>query len=1105
MKRLLFTLFGVLAIIGVSMAQRTVSGTISGDDGEVLIGASISAKGTSTGARTGLDGKYSLNVPTGTDVLVVSYTGYTAQEVSLGASNVLDVVLASGVQLTETVVTALGITRSEKALGYSLQAVNGEDLVRARSTNIVSALSGKIAGAQITSSSNLGGSSRIILRGARAIQGNNQPLFVVDGVPIDNSNFTTADQARGALGYDYGNAAQDINSDDVESVSVLKGATAAALYGSRAANGVIVITTKKGNKNKKKPLGVTFSTDNFFNNVAFLPDYQNSYGGGPDANNIRPRGYNDNSGFYKTSYTDDAGTTYQSFDLVPDYSYDGSWGPSFGSNTKGYLEGFAGANGGSFGDLSQYSNTPITYRPWNSWDSYDAQHYGKSVPWAAQPDNIKDYYDQGFLSSNNLSFSGGNEKAYFRGSYTNLYQKGTIPSSSLRRNSISINTGIQATDRLSISTGFNYIQNKGAGRGATGYNGTGSNFNQWFQRQLNMDELRDYINPSDPTLQRSWNRTSAEEASPLYWDNPFWVAKQRPQNDQRDRLFGNANISLKLTDWLTLTGRAMTDFYTETREEKIAVGSVDLSKYSKDIYTVNENNFDLILRGNKQFDNKFSVDAFVGGNRLDRKNRRNYNSTQGGLGTPGFYNLSNSISNLAVVDNTERKRINSVFGSVSFGYNSTFYLDVTARNDWSSTLPADNNSYFYPSVSGSFILSELLPKSVTDVLSYAKLRASWANVGSDTDPYRVLDPVYNSRANFGSNPLVTVANVINNPNLKPESTSSYEVGTELKFFKNRVSLDATYYKSTTKDQIASVDQSSTTGYTSRILNVGTIENNGIELSLNTTPILTRDFQWDLGINFARNRNKVKELIDGVDNIRLANFPFSVSIQAQEGQPYGVIVGTDYTYDANGNKLVNQDGFYVPTATPVALGSVLADFTGGATTSLTYKNISLSILVDYQSGGNLFSLSNMWGKYSGILQETTEGGVRENGVVVSGVYEEGSVVNGEDVSGQPNKSNIGAIDHFFENGGYVIARADLYDASYIKLREARLSWNLPKKWFNNKVQNMSFSVVGRNLAILFKNIPNIDPEAAISASNIQGSEGGQLPTERSIGFNLTIGF
>ena len=850
---------------------------------------------------------------------------------------------------------------------------------------------------------------------------------------------------------------------------------------------------------------MTFSSDNFFNNVAFLPKYQNSYGGGPDANNIRPRGYNDNSGFYKTSYTDDSGTTFQSFDLVPDYSYDGSWGPAFNSNTKNYLEGFAGANGGSFGDLSQYSGTPITYRPWNSWDSYDSQHYGKSIPWSSQPNNIKDYYDQGFLSSNNLSFSGGSEKAYFRGSYTNLYQKGTIPSSSLRRNTVSINTGVQATDRLSISTGFNYVQNKGAGRGATGYNGTGSNFNQWFQRQLNMNEMRDYVNPSDPTLQRSWNRTSADEAAPLYWDNPFWVAKNRPENDQRDRLFGNASISYKLADWLTLTGRAMTDFYTETREEKIAVGSVDLSKYSKDIYTVNENNFDLILRANKQFGSKFSLDAFVGGNRLDRKNRRNYNSTQGGLGTPGFYNLSNSIGNLAVVDNTERKRINSVFGSVSLGYNSMFYLDMTARNDWSSTLPANNNSYFYPSISGSFILSEILPKSVTNILSFSKIRASWAQVGSDTDPYRVLDPVYNSRANFGSNPLVTVANAINNPNLKPESTQSWEVGTELKFFKNRLSLDATYYSATTKDQIASVDQSSTTGYTSRILNVGTVENHGIELSLNAAIFQSKDFEWNVGLNFARNRNKVVDLINGVQNIRLANFPFSVSIQAQEGQPYGVIVGTDYTYDANGKKVVDENGFYVPTSTPVPLGSVLANFTGGGTTSITYKNVTLSILVDYQSGGKLFSLSNMWGKYSGLLQQTTENGIRENGIIVDGVYAQGSVVNGEDVSGQPNKSKISAIDHFFENSGYIVARADLYDASFVKLREARLSYSLPRKWFKNKVQNLSVSVVGRNLAILFKNIPNIDPESALSTSNIQGSEGGQLPTERSIGFNITVGF
>jgi len=1105
MKRLLITLFWVLAVVGVSVAQRTVSGTVSGDDGENLIGATISVKGTSSGTRTDVNGRYSVQVPAGSNTLVISYTGYSTQEVTLGASDVVDVELAAGLQLEETVVTALGITRSEKALGYSLQAINAEELTRARTTNVVSALSGKIAGAQITSSSNLGGSSRIILRGARAIQGNNQPLFVVDGVPIDNSNFTTADQARGALGYDYGNAAQDINPDDIESISVLKGASAAALYGSRAANGVIVITTKKGTGNKRKPVGVTFSTDNYFNDVAFLPNYQNSYGGGPDALNIRPRGYADNSGFYKTSFTDDDGTVYSSFDLVPDYSYDGSWGPAFNSTAKGYLEGFADANGVSFGDLSQYGGTPITYRPWNSWDSYDPNNFGKSIAWGPQPDNIKNYYEHGFMTNNNISFTGGSEKAYFRGSYTNLYQKGTIPNASLRRNSVSLNSGLQATDYIAVTLGFTYVQNKGRGRGATGYNSSGSNFNQWFQRQLNIEDLKFYQNPSDPTVQRSWNRGSADDAFPLYWDNPYWWAYERPQNDQRDRMFGNAGVTLKLNSWLSLQGRAMTDFYTEVREEKIAVGSVDISKYSKDIYTLSENNYDLMLRANKQLSNKFSIEAFVGGNRLDRKLRRNFNSTQGGLGTPGFYNLSNSISALAVTDFTERKRINSVFGSVSLGFNNMLYVDLTGRNDWSSTLPADNNSYFYPSVAGSFILSELFSENLAKSLSFAKIRASWAQVGNDTDPYRILDPVYNSRPNFGSNPLVTVAGLINNPNLVPEKTSSWEVGTELRFLKNRITLDATYYNALTENQIAQVDQSSTTGYTGRILNVGSIENSGIELSLNVVPFKTKNFEWSVGVNFARNRNKVVDLIEGVQSIRLATFPFSASIEAREGEAYGTIVGTDFTYDANGNKLVDADGFYVATPTPVPLGSVLADFTGGATTALTYRGVSLSILVDYQKGGQLFSLSNMWGKYSGLLEETAENGVRENGIIAEGVYEEGSVVNGEDVSGQPNKTSVAAIDHFFVNQGYFIARADLYDASYLKLREARVSWSMPRKWFNNKVENLSLSLVGRNLAILFKNVPNIDPEAALSAGNVQGSEGGQLPTERSIGFNLTVGF
>lgn len=1105
MKRFLTTFYLLLTVAGMALAQRPITGTVTGDDGEALVGASVRVKDFSVGATTDANGQYSLQAPAGAATLVVTYTGYTTQEVALGASNIVDVVLSAGVQLEEAVVTALGVTRSEKALGYSLQSVNGEDLVRARSTNVVSALSGKVAGAQITSSSNIGGSSRIILRGARAIQGNNQPLFVVDGVPIDNSNFTTTDQARGALGFDYGNAAQDINPDDIESISVLKGASAAALYGSRAANGVIVITTKKG-PGKKQPLGITFSSDNFFNSVAFLPDYQNRYGGGPDPLNLRPRGYNDNSGYYKTTFTDDEGNTFQSFDLIPDYSYDGSWGPAFDLSPQAYLQQFADANGVSFGDLSQYGSGAIQYRPWNSWDTYDSEHYGRSIGWEAQPDNIKDFYNPGFLTSNNVSFSGSSGNAFFRASYTNLFQKGTIPNAQLRRNTVGLNAGIDATKWVSVSMGFNYIQNKGRGRGATGYNSAGSNFNQWFQRQLNIKDLEFYKDPNDPTVQRSWNRTSAEDGFPLYWDNPYWWVYERAQNDQRDRFFGNAAVSLKFTKWLSLTGRAMSDFYTEQRFERIAVGSVDLSRYSKDIRTVNENNFDLILRATKNLSDQLSLDAFVGGNRMDQTLRRNFSTTQGGLGTPLFYSLQNSVGALSVQDSIVRRRINSGFGSVSLGYKGFIFLDVTGRNDWSSTLPLDNNSYFYPSVASSFILTELLSDKVTNILSYAKIRASWAQVGNDTDPYRILDPVYDSRANFGNNPAVTLSNIINNPELKPERTTAFEVGTELRFWTDRLTIDFTYYNSLTEDQIALVDQSSSTGYLQWIRNVGSIENKGIELSLNTIPLRIGGFEWGLGVNFARNRNKVKDLVDGVETIRLVNFPFAASIQAREGEPYGVIVGTDFTYDEAGNKLVDADGFYVATPTTVPLGSVLADFTGGVTTSFTYKNLSLGMLFDYQSGGKLFSLSNMWGKYSGLLTETAEGNVREDGIIAEGVYEPGTIIDGEDVSGQPNRSVVSAPDHFFVNQGYFIAAADLYDASFIKFREARLTWSLPRRWLGgSKLQSASVSLIGRNLAILYKNVPNIDPEAAISASNVQGSEGGQLPTERSIGFNVSIGF
>jgi hypothetical protein len=453
-----------------------------------------------------------------------------------------------------------------------------------------------------------------------------------------------------------------------------------------------------------------------------------------------------------------------------------------------------------------------------------------------------------------------------------------------------------------------------------------------------------------------------------------------------------------------------------------------------------------------------------------------------------LYTVTNGGSGYEVDDYMDSKVVNSVLGSVSLGFQRTLFLDVTARNDWSSTLPEENNSYFYPSATASYVFSEVVD---VPAISFGKVRLGWAQVGNDTDPYRT-GVTYAINTNFGSSGSATVPNAQNNPNLRPEITSSFEAGVEMNLFMDRVRLDFTYYNSTTKDLIFNVPVSAASGYSSTVLNAGETNNKGIELALSGTPVMTEDFRWDIGFNFAKNNNELVSLTDGVDNIRYTSL-FGVTLEARPGQPLGTFYGYDFLYDENGNKLVDDDGYYLSTDEVVPIGTILPDFTGGVNTTLQYKNISLFALVDFQKGGSIHSYSNQWGKYSGTLAETAENNIREEGIVVDGVYAS---------TGETNTSVIDAQSHFFYNQGYVIHAADQYDASFIKLREMRLDYSLPREMTSGlPFSNISVGVFGRNLAILHKNVPHIDPEVATSASNVQGFEGGQLPAERTIGINL----
>lgn len=1043
--------------IGTVYAQKTISGAVTDEKGEAVIGATVLMKGSASGTITDIDGNYSIEVPEEATTLVFSYIGYATQEVEITGTTI-NVTMVEGVDLEKVVVTALGVSRKEKSLGYASQEVDGEELTKSRDANFLNTLQGKVAGVQITGSSNLGGSSRIILRGAGSIKGQNQPLFVVDGVPMDNSNFTTTDQARGAGGYDYGNAIQDINPDDIESINVLKGPAATALYGNRGANGVIMVTTKKGSRttDSNLPIGVSINSSIQFNEVAVLPTYQNLYGGGAG-----------------NTFAQSSMDTNQ---LIADFGYDGSWGPALNGQQV---------------------------RHWDSYDAHDTENYGKTRPWEASPTNIKDFFRTGILATNNIALSGANQLGSFRLSYTNTHQLGTQENSKLNRHNIGFNGDYKLTKKLTAFISANVVASEGLGRPITGYGeSVMSQFNQWFQRQLSMDRLRNYKNPDGS--QRTWNRNSEADGSPHYWDNPFWERYENGQRDSRERVFGNAGVRYQFTDFLAVSGRIMTDFYTDRREEWVAVGGVRESKYSEDVRFLRDDNYEVKLDFNKRFGEMISLSAFAGMNFRKNLYRVNQASTQGGLNTPGFYNLSNSVSNLDITDRTEELEIFSGFANATVGVKDFLYVDLSYRFDINSTLPTGSNLYHYYSFGASLVFSELLPKN--DILSFGKFRLSYAQAGNGTDPYQLAN-TYVTNPSFGSNGTSTVPNDLNNANLKPENTGSFETGLDLRFFKGKLGLDVTYYNAVTSNLIFGVSQSASTGYTTRQLNAGKVLNHGIEISAYATPVKVSGFKWDIGFNFAKNMNTVLELTDGTENLRLTSL-FGPSLEARVGQPYGVIMGTDYVYDDQGRKMVDQaTGRYLVSDEVKPLGSVLADFTGGVSTTLSYKGISLSLLFDFQSGGRIFSLTNTWGKYSGMLEETAANGIRESGIVVDGVAATQDANTGVWTStGAANTTSIAAQSHFFSNQGYRINAADIYDASFVKLREARLGYTFPNKIFGKTpFRDVSISIVGRNLAILHKNVPHVDPEAALSSGNIQGFEGGQLPTERSIGLNLSLKF
>ena len=1066
MKRLFTTLVLLFAGFGLALAQRTVTGTVTGD-GDALIGASVAVKGASGGARTDINGRYSVQVPAGATALVFSYTGYTTQEVTLDASNVIDVVMKPNTQLEEVVVTALGISREQKSLGYAVQQIGGDQLTGARDANVVNSLSGKIAGVNVVSSSgNVGASARIVIRGNSSITGENQPLFVVNGIPMDNSNRGNGNSQLG--GVDFGNAIQDINPDDIETISVLKGPNAAALYGSRGANGVILITTKSG-KGATKGLGVSYNSDLGFAQPFRLPTYQNKFGQGIG---------------FQFNYVD--GTGNGVYDGV-----DESWGPSFDSA----INGSDGIDNDGDGTVDESGEGVLI-----------DQFTGDQQPWVAQPDNVRSIFGTGVTFTNNIAVTAAGDRANARFSFTNMDQKGMIPNTDLKRNTFNLAFGMKLNEKISTDGNVTYTTLKSDNRPGIGY--AGDNIIQqtiWAGRQVDWDYLRaNYNNRDENGSIVNWNHN--------YQNNPFFTLYNNTKPQERNRINGYYAVSYELLPWLKATGRIGTDFYNDSRQIRFEKETVDYPNGQLQTfdYASTETNSDLLLTANKRISDNFSILATAGVVRRDNK-LVGSEQTATALVVPGLFNFSNADGNVNVNQFTNTSRINSALGSLSLGFYDFIYLDASARNDWSSTLPAENRSYFYPSASLGLVISE---KVAIPGISFLKVRGGYAEAGKDTDPFR-LAFVYGALTPWGSTPSFTVPGSRPNNELKPERAKSIEAGLELRALKDRVRLDVTYYNTRNIDQIIPLNVSATSGFSSRVANAGTIKNDGVEVQLGITPVNSGNFRWDINLNWAKNNSIVEDLPEGVTELTL-NTNWGVRLVAREGEPYGALIGSRVKRAPDGQIIVNQ-----ATGRPVfdvdenglnnnfVLGNITPDWVGGLRNTFSYKGFTLSALLDMRKGSDIFSMTYIFGRYAGVLEESLEGRNTvdeiQNGYNFGGVYEVKDG-NGNVTGYEPNTVKQSAEAW---NADFYSRRHDrgVFDGSFIKLREVTLGYDLPKAWFTNSfVNGLRLAVYGRNLALLQSNIPHVDPETAFDNSNaMQGIEFGQLPSARTFGVTLGASF
>lgn len=1013
----------------VAVANIVVRGRVTDDDGNPVV-ASVRVKGTSRGVATNERGEFEL-----ADIdpqAVLQITGVAIDgvvEVPVNNRESLTIrVPVKVLQQKEVVVTALGLKKEKKSLTYATQEVSGEQIADSRESNIVNALQGQFSGVQIANTQGaVSSSSRIQIRGANSLSGNNQPLFVVDGVPMRNTNSRWV----GYGGADYGNEIADIDLNNVASVTVLKGANAAALYGSRAANGVILITTKSANN--QKGWGMTLTSNTTLQRHTYFPAYQDKYGQGSN----KEYAYVDGIG----------GGTYD--------DYGGSWGPA--------LDG----------------------RLIDQW-------FGKQQPWVPAPDNLKSFFQNGWIAGNDLSVARQTDKTSIRFSYGDSRQKGTLPFTDETRNTINLNASVQITDKLQSQVIVNYVRLKNNNIPTSGYT-DGNIMSQMIfgGRQMNYAPMKDYQSPDGKQI-NTYSRLS---------DNPYWLYKHNTNSRIRDRFFGSARLQYEILPWMNVMVRAGLDTYSEQRNEIVnAYTAATAQAHSGGSFNLTEMNFkefnlDAILSIDKNLADKLNLNANLGANLMNNQ-FRSVGLRAAELVVPNIFNIANVKGAAVPSNNYSEYEMQSVYGQLTLSYDDFLFLNGTARNDWSSTLPADNASYFYPSVGLSFLPTALLPVNL-DWLDYIKLRANWAQVGNTAAPYQLVQ-TYTAGIGWAGNPMYQAGNVYPPTNLKPEITTSKEIGLNAQLFRKRLSFDVTMYQSNSRNQILSVQVPYSTGYSSQKVNAGNIQNKGVEVGISGTPLKRKNFSWDMGLNWSKNTNKVLELAPGITLYQIGGI-WGVNSYAQEGGAYGDILGSAFLRNDAGHIVVDSRG--IPKKDPVrrTLGNIMPDWVANFRTGLRYKDLSMNILFDMRKGSSIYSLGHRYGTFSGVLAATAAGDVREKGIVFDGVTEDGKK-NETATEAQLfySTANITGINEF-----------STFDGTYIKLREVAFNYLIPARLVKKTqfLQSATVGIAGRNLAILKSNMPKgFDPEVTTGGTDSGlGFEYGYIPTSRVFNVKIQVSF